>query len=673
MLSRRISRGLITVLVAIALTVPAAASDVTFRSLVQQMTDLGELARVPDPAFTCKQFSSYDRRSTDSSVLTDENWFANGDRGQHLRVEERNGATEHVMMDAPGPGAVVRFWSANANDAGIVRVYLDNAPEPAIEMPMTQMLGNDGPAPFTPPISGVRARGWNCFLPIPYASHCKITASEPSFYYQINYRTYEPGTKVETYTSALATANADLIRTAAAILAMPASVPLPAHAKRRPVAFDLADGSVATESLRGQAAIRRIAIRVEADDMEAALRGCALEIQFDDQDTPSVAAPLGDFFGAAPGFNVYESLPCGMLADGTMYSHWVMPFKKTAQVRFRNHSGAPVSISGILFTVPQRWNRGSLHFHAKWRSEYPIPTLPRQDWNYVECQGKGRFVGDMLHVTNPVKDWWGEGDEKIYVDGESFPSHFGTGTEDYYGYAWCCNEPFVHAYHNQPRCDGPGNYGQTCVNRFHIMDTIPFTKSFRFDMEAWHWKECEIAMAAVSYWYARPGGTDNVPALEPAALKVIAPTPLPEPRRVEGAIEGEALEVLSIDGGKIQIQRDMLEWSGAAQGWWIDGTPGNALTLALPAEKAGKYQLVGVFTKAIDYGIVQVWVNGKKVGKPIDLFNDGVVSTPELVLGAVDLNQGVNELKVEITGSNDKAKPKRHMVGLDYLLLKPAN
>ena len=73
------------------------------------------------------------------------------------------------------------------------------------------------------------------------------------------------------------------------------------------------------------------------------------------------------------------------------------------------------------------------------------------------------------------------------MDGETFPSHFGTGTEDYYGYAWCWPGLFTHAYHAQPRCDGPGNYGRTSVNRFHILDRIPFTKDFKFDMELWHW------------------------------------------------------------------------------------------------------------------------------------------------------------------------------------------
>ncbi|MBN2308381.1 MAG: DUF2961 domain-containing protein [Candidatus Hydrogenedentes bacterium] len=653
--------------------VPAHGADVTFESLVRQMTDLSELASFPKPAFTCKQFSSYDRRSTDPAVLTDENWFANGDRGQHLRTEERNGETEWVLMDAEGPGAIVRVWSANPNDAGTVRFYLDGAPHPVIEMPLTALLGGGDVAPLVPPISGERSRGWNCHLPIPYARHCKVTASKPDFYYQINYRTYKPGTDVETYTPELVAQQAALIQDTAARLSNPSAFEPPAGAERRPVQMDLAAGAVWTCAFQGPAAICRIALHPEAADLEAALRGCVLEIAFDGEDAPSVEVPLGDFFGMAPGLVPYGGLPSGVTADGVMYSHWVMPFRKTAALKLWNRGDKALSIRGAVIAAPHRWTRRSLRFHATWRGEYPIPTQPRQDWTYLDVVGRGRFVGDMLHVTNPVKDWWGEGDEKIYVDGEAFPSHFGTGSEDYYGYAWCCPDLFTHAYHNQPRCDGPGNYGQTCVNRFHIIDTIPFTKSFRFDIEVWHWAECRIAMAATSYWYARPGASDAFKPIEPDALCVVPPEPLPAPKRVEGAIEGESMTIVSKDGGDATAQETgAFGWSNAAQLWWIDAAPGNTLVFTFPCEKAGRYEVRAVFTKAADYGIARVSINGTQAGDAMDFYNDGVVLTPEESLGTFDLKEGANEMKVEITGANEKAIP-RHMFGLDYLLLKPAS
>ena len=169
-----------------------------------------------------------------------------------------------------------------------------------------------------------------------------------------------------------------------------------------------------------------------------------------------------------------------------------------------------------------------MYFHARWKIEHDVRTRPMQDWNYLTAKGKGVFGGVAFFIDNPVKDWWGEGDEKIYVDGETFPSHFGTGTEDYYGYGWCCPQLFTHAYHNQPRCDGPGNYGRTSVNRFDILDRIPFTTSFKFDMELWHWKDCKVNMAVMAYYYGLPGADDTFPPIAPEKLVL---RPVPEHRR----------------------------------------------------------------------------------------------------------------------------------------------
>ena len=79
-------------------------------------------------------------------------------------------------------------------------------------------------------------------------------------------------------------------------------------------------------------------------------------------------------------------------------------------------------------------------FHAKWHRDAFLPEDPERrkiDWTMLKTEGRGRFCGVMLHVWNPRGGWWGEGDEKFFVDGEKFPSTFGTGSEDYFGYAWC--------------------------------------------------------------------------------------------------------------------------------------------------------------------------------------------------------------------------------------------
>jgi hypothetical protein len=230
----------------------------------------------------------------------------------------------------------------------------------------------------------------------------------------------------------------------------------------------------------------------------------------------------------------------------------------------------------------------------------------------------------------------------------------------------------VHAYHNQPRCDGPGNYGHTCVSRFHILDNIPFSKDFKFDMEVWHWADVKVNMAATSYWYARPGAKDGFDAIDPAALRIATPPPLPEPKRVKGALEGEKLEILSVTGGNVTTQQSATwAWSGEQQLWWMDGAPGDVLTLAFEAPENRRFSVEAVFTKAIDYGIMQLSVNGKQASGPMDFFNDGVIVTEETPLGIFSRKKGLNTLTVKITGANEKSNPKRYMFGLDYLLIIP--
>ena len=98
------------------------------------------------------------------------------------------------------------------------------------------------------------------------------------------------------------------------------------------------------------------------------------------------------------------------------------------------------------------------------------------DWTILTTRGRGRFVGTHLHVWNPRGGWWGEGDEKFFVDGERFPSIFGTGSEDYFGYAWSSDARFSRPYHGQLLNEK--NRGNVDDNRWHIPDSVPFQTGF---------------------------------------------------------------------------------------------------------------------------------------------------------------------------------------------------
>lgn len=663
-------RRLFAVLAAAFLTVQATtASDasapvVTTAGLLKEMTDLAALAEFPTPAYTCKQFSSYDRKSKSPT----EDWFANGDAGQYLRVEEREGRKEYVMMDAAGPGAIVRIWSANP--AGTLRIYLDGSETPALQAPMSEVLGGKF-AGLPKPISGEYSKGWNLYFPIPYARHCKVTSDNGKFYYHVNYRTYETGTKVESFSLG------QLKRLEEAVAQLKERLAAPPRAVEVPNSqiegFELelppsGKAPILRQEFAGPMAIARATVKLAAGDLTAALRGIIVKCAFDGE--PTVEVPLGDFFGSAPGINPYSTLPLGMTPEGEMYCHWFMPFKESAVIELVNHTKIPATLTGEITLADYRWTESSMHFHAKWRAQFDVPTRPMQDWNYLTTKGQGVFAGVAFAIDNPVKEWWGEGDEKIYVDGEKFPSHFGTGTEDYYGYAWCWPAPFTHAYHAQSRCDGPGNYGRTSVNRFHILDRIPFTQDFKFDMELWHWNEkCKVNLAVVAYWYARPGATDTFKPIRPEDA-VVRPMPVYVVPKVAGAIEGESMKIRRVQG-----KADPQDWDGISGGkhlWWHEGIkPGDTLAVVFNAPTAGRYQVVGRFLCARDYGIHQLAVNGKKAGEPVDFYSSSVKPSPEKNLGTFELKPGDNEFSTTVVGANEKAV-KSYMFGLDYLLLKPA-
>ena len=644
--------------------VMAAAVDTP--SLLGEMTDLKRLTSLPSPSYTTKQFSSYDRGSKTFSDHA--GWFANNDRGQYLRVEERAGRKEYVMMDADGPGAGVRIWSANPE--GTLRVYIDESSTPAIEADMKVLLGGSAEG-FPKPIAGERARGWNLYFPLAYAKHLKMTSDKGTFYYHVNYRTYEPGTQVRSFGPDDLETLADKISDVAERLSNPRKGGGP-PAERTKTPFDVTLAPGATAELwkaGGAKAICGFLVRLAAEDVSAAARNVVLTMKFDGQQT--VQCPIGDFFGTAPGLIPYASLPLG-ITDGPepdLWCHWWMPFGKNARITVRNLGEQEVQVHGAVAVMPYRWNENSLLFHAKWRIEREIPTRPMSDWMHLACRGNGRFVGGALHIVNPVKQWWGEGDEKIYVDGETFPSHLGTGTEDYYGYAWCSPERFVHAYHNQPKCDGPANYGNTSVNRFHIIDDIPFTRSFKFDVENWHWHQtCKTTRAAVSYWYARPGGWDFFGPIAPddAELREV---PEFQVAHVPGAIEGERMKVIA-KTAQLEVQSVGERYSGEEHLWWKFGKVGDKLVLGFEADRAGRRHVIAKLTHAPDYAIIQLYVNDTKAGDPIDLFKPGGYGPlPDIDLGPFDLVKGRNTLTVEIVGANDEAI-KSHMVGLDYIKLK---
>jgi hypothetical protein len=439
-------------------------------------------------------------------------------------------------------------------------------------------------------------------------------------------------------------------------------------------------GKSHTIDIQGPAAIRELAMKLEAEDLAQALRSTVLEIKFDGQ--TKVWCPVGALYGIGYEYRPHRTWYTEVQDDGLMKCYWVMPFGDSCRVTLHNlHSQEVVVKTAYADCSDWDWDDRSMHFHATWKQLTKVDTQKGKDMtgqgafdvNYVTVEGQGVFVGDTLTVFNGANAWWGEGDEKIFVDNEQFPSHFGTGTEDYYGYAWC-KPAFFHApFHAQPCGDGNLTVGFTANSRYRALDAIPFHERIQFDMELWHWAGTKVNYAPSTFWYALGGAESNVqPDVETVKLPVARQrTDVVEVFRAAGALEGEALKIVEKSGGETSVQSvDHFDWSDGSQLWWIDGQPGDQLVLEFPVEQAGRYQVFANLTKAVDYGQVAIQIDDQPAGQ-FDRYHPRV-EHDKLELGTFELQPGKHRLTVTIKGAHQDAI-RRYMFGLDYLQLIPAS
>jgi hypothetical protein len=658
----------------------ANAQSITVSGLLKQMTDLTWLTARPQPYFKMAQVSSYDRASTSPS--DPKTWFANADAGQYLSKSEHDGITEYVMADLKGPGAVVRIWSANPD--GLLRFYFDGESTPRFRAKTADLL-NGKVAPFGMPFSypsSTASNGCNLYFPFPYAKSLKITVDSSgaggakSMYYHVGYRTYQPGTTVQTFNPSMLPrlkAAMDLVRKKLA------TVPDTSGAKVQTLTSNRVPGAGWKLEQRSQKGgmLRSLSIKIpfplvvniramDWDDIyqpHNVMRNVMLKVVCDGITT--VYAPLGDFFATVPGPNEYHSFPMTVDKDGTLTCYFPMPFKRKIEVSTIVPRNIAVPMKVVAKFQDRPFTKDSYYFNAHWNIDAGS-TRPMRDMEFLNAKGEGLWVGTHLHVTNPVGDWWGEGDEKVWVDGESFPSTFGTGSEDYFGYAWSSPNLFDRPYHGQVHCDGPGTYGHVSVHRWQTFDPISFSRSIKFDMEMWHWRDCQARYAQTSYWYAKPGSTSVEKRIRPGDLTLLE---LRGPKPVKGAIEGESLKYEKT-GGETSVQEGFFELSAGKQLWWVQAKEGDRLTIHVPVKSAGRYEIVGNFCHARDYGIHNIKLlgaGGSSTDIDVDFYGTGVTWKKQS-LGTLNLDAGELTMVVSCKGRNPLAAPGQ-MFGLDYLIL----
>lgn len=217
------------------------------------------------------------------------------------------------------------------------------------------------------------------------------------------------------------------------------------------------------------------------------LRSLRLDIYWDGARTPAVSAPLGDFFGVGLGRTaVFESALFSNPEGRSFNSVVPMPFRSGMRIVLTNESDTdvPELFYDVNYTLGDRHSSGMLYFHAHWRRENP--TQLRQDYEILpRLGGQGRYLGTNISVIVNTEEyfntWWGEGEVKIYLDGDSLlPTLAGTGAEDYVGTAWGQGQ-YANLYQGSPIADE--RTMQWTFYRYHIPDPVYFRRDIRVTMQ----------------------------------------------------------------------------------------------------------------------------------------------------------------------------------------------
>jgi hypothetical protein len=257
-------------------------------------------------------------------------------------------------------------------------------------------------------------------------------------------------------------------------------------------------------------------------------RKIVLRMYWDGETDPSVEAPIGDFFGMGHGITKNYSSACLMMSpeDGKAFNcYFPMPFASGARIEVESEAEQPIKFYFYIdYEQYAKLPDDQLRFHAQWNRECPTQGIDGQgvdnaffefggknttgEDNYVilETTGKGHYVGCNFNVHNlrctHEWNWYGEGDDMIFIDGEPWPpSLHGTGTEDYFNTAWCPQQEFCTPYHGLILGGGPNWSGKISTYRYHILDPIMFEKSIKVTIEHGHNNHRSDDISSTAYWY----------------------------------------------------------------------------------------------------------------------------------------------------------------------------
>jgi hypothetical protein len=285
--------------------------------------------------------------------------------------------------------------------------------------------------------------------------------------------------------------------------------------------------------IEGPGIISHIWITIATDE-DFHLKKIVLRMYWDGETTPSVEAPIGDFFGLGLGkYVLYESALLSIGSQKALNSYFPMPFRRSARIVVTNEGQQP--IGSFYYNIDYQKHRSLpddiAYFHAQFRQATPnkgwttewtrngeavVDNKPNLtgEGNYVilEAEGRGHFVGVTQSILQNQSNWWGEGDDMMYIDGATTPQINGTGSEDYYLGAWCyggcaissfgsARPTFAYQRYGNPVNGGDSVGAEWTVYRFHTDAPVTFEKSIKVTIESGHANHRSDNFFTVAYWY----------------------------------------------------------------------------------------------------------------------------------------------------------------------------
>ena len=420
-----------------------------------------------------------------------------------------------------------------------------------------------------------------------------------------------------------------------------------------------------------------------------------LRVYWDGNPKPAIEAPVGDFFANCFGKRSQVISVPVVVEDADSYNcFWRMPFRKSARVEIVNQSDKAINLLyyNIDWIKLDSLPKTTPYFYAQYRQEYPVEQ--GKDYTLLETEGKGHLVGAVLAVRSRSPSWFGEGDEKIYIDGEKEPSIWGTGTEDYFLSAWGLQTTST-PYAGTPYFDQWGIVGgHTSAYRWHLNDPIVFQKGIKFAIEHWgwisadenkenramSWNERQDDYSSVAFWYQQGPSTFTARAPADRKLPNIERTIVygrdfaGEAYRGIGSTQLQQLDLYS--GPQLLYMPPKLEVEAILAK--SDPRPHSSpagLEIPFDVKEKEPLRLVLNMTTSYDFGKYQAYiipdglspVPGWKVGGPMDFYSEKVLNKEFHLLDFWPA-PGRYRLRLECVGKN--AKSEGYFLGIESLRLR---